>query len=90
MIRAPSLSLEELLADLLLVHYIIPFSSIQPLTLLLTTFLLQDGTIDYAEFAAMMRKGDGEVGRSRTMRNNLNFNLADAFVVNESTTKATD
>ncbi|KAJ0025622.1 hypothetical protein Pint_07726 [Pistacia integerrima] len=55
-----------------------------------------DGRIDYAEFAAMMRKGDSEVGRSRTMRNNLNFNLADAFGVNEpttvkeSTTEATD
>ncbi|XP_075639029.1 calcium-dependent protein kinase 11-like [Castanea sativa] len=44
-----------------------------------------DGRIDYGEFAAMMRKGDGGVGRSRTMRNNLNFNLADAFGVNDST-----
>ncbi|KAH8490176.1 hypothetical protein H0E87_022633 [Populus deltoides] len=40
-----------------------------------------DGRIDYGEFAAMMRKGDGGVGRTRTMRNNLNFNLADAFGV---------
>lgn len=39
-----------------------------------------DGNIDYAEFAAMMRKGDG-VGRNRTMRSNLNFSLADAFGV---------
>lgn len=43
-----------------------------------------DGRIDYAEFAAMMRKGDGGVGRSRTMRSNLNFNLADAFGVKET------
>ncbi|KAJ6360687.1 hypothetical protein OIU77_004660 [Salix suchowensis] len=40
-----------------------------------------DGRIDYGEFATMMRKGDGGVGRTRTMRNNLNFNLADAFGV---------
>ncbi|PIA47248.1 hypothetical protein AQUCO_01400140v1 [Aquilegia coerulea] len=33
-----------------------------------------DGQIDYSEFAAMMRKGNGGVGR-RTMRNNLNFDL---------------
>jgi hypothetical protein len=46
---------------------------------------LQDGRIDYGEFAAMMRKGDGGVGRSRTMRSNLNFNLADAFGVKDST-----
>ncbi|KAK4745053.1 hypothetical protein SAY87_011365 [Trapa incisa] len=38
-----------------------------------------DGRIDYGEFAAMMRKGDGGMGRNRTMRSNLNFNLADAF-----------
>lgn len=44
---------------------------------------MQDGRIDYSEFTAMMRKGDG-VGRSRTMRNNLNFNLADALGVNNS------
>lgn len=37
-----------------------------------------DGRIDYGEFATMMRKGDTEIG-SRTMRGNLNFNLADAF-----------
>ncbi|KAL3574238.1 hypothetical protein D5086_024851 [Populus alba] len=42
-----------------------------------------DGRIDYGEFAAMMRKGDGGVGRTRTMRNNLNFNLADAFGVDD-------
>ncbi|XP_022926208.1 calcium-dependent protein kinase 11-like [Cucurbita moschata] len=43
-----------------------------------------DGRIDYEEFAAMMKKGDGGgVGRSRTMRNNLNFNLADAFGIKD-------
>ncbi|KAL6338025.1 hypothetical protein AAG906_010589 [Vitis piasezkii] len=31
-----------------------------------------DGQIDYGEFAAMMRKGNGGIGR-RTMRNNLNL-----------------
>lgn len=46
----------------------------------------QDGRIDYGEFAAMMRQGDGGVGvgRTRTMRGNLNFNLADAFGVKDS------
>lgn len=43
-----------------------------------------DGRIDYGEFTAMMRKGDGGIG-SRTMRNNLNFNLADAFGINDTT-----
>lgn len=43
-----------------------------------------DGRIDYGEFAAMMRKGNKAVG-GRTMRNNLNFNLADAFGVKETT-----
>lgn len=47
--------------------------------------LLQDGRIDYGEFAAMMRKGDGGFGRSRTMRSNLNFNLAEAFGIKDST-----
>ncbi|KAL7231084.1 hypothetical protein ACSBR2_009370 [Camellia fascicularis] len=37
-----------------------------------------DGQIDYGEFAAMMRKGNGGVGR-RTMRGN--FNLGDALGV---------
>ncbi|KAA8538629.1 hypothetical protein F0562_028177 [Nyssa sinensis] len=37
-----------------------------------------DGRIDYAEFATMMRKGDAGIG-NRTMRRNLNFNLADAL-----------
>ncbi|KAG2314715.1 hypothetical protein Bca52824_017837 [Brassica carinata] len=37
-----------------------------------------DGKIDFSEFTAMMKKGDG-VGRSRTMMKNLNFNMADAF-----------
>ncbi|KAJ7969696.1 putative Calcium-dependent protein kinase [Quillaja saponaria] len=43
-----------------------------------------DGRIDYSEFAAMMKKGDEGVGRSRTMRRNLNFNIADAFGVQDS------
>ena len=33
---------------------------------------MQDGQIDYGEFAAMMRKGNGGIGR-RTMRSTLNF-----------------
>ncbi|XVF37212.1 hypothetical protein REPUB_Repub19eG0127300 [Reevesia pubescens] len=41
-----------------------------------------DGRVDYGEFAAMMRKGDG-IGRSRTMRSNLNFTIADAFGVKD-------
>ena len=49
-----------------------------------TLIILQDGRIDYGEFAAMMRKGDGGVGRSRTMRGNLKFNLAEAFGVKDS------
>eukprot|EP00262_Sarcandra_glabra_P018326 TRINITY_DN6526_c0_g1_i1.p1 TRINITY_DN6526_c0_g1~~TRINITY_DN6526_c0_g1_i1.p1 ORF type:complete len:433 (-),score=93.19 TRINITY_DN6526_c0_g1_i1:288-1586(-) len=43
-----------------------------------------DGQIDYSEFAAMMRKGNGGIGR-RTMRGNLNVNLGDAFRMTEST-----
>lgn len=39
---------------------------------------MQDGRIDYGEFATMMRKGNVGVS-SRTMRGNLNFNLADAL-----------
>lgn len=50
-----------------------------------------DGRIDYGEFTAMMRKGDAGVGSTtmsagvggRTMRSNLNFNIADAFGLNE-------
>ncbi|GLT52207.1 hypothetical protein SLA2020_255600 [Shorea laevis] len=42
-----------------------------------------DGRIDYGEFAAMMKKGDSEVGRSRTMRGNLNFTLAEEFGVKD-------
>ncbi|PSS31838.1 Calcium-dependent protein kinase [Actinidia chinensis var. chinensis] len=37
-----------------------------------------DGRIDYGEFATMMKKADPGLG-SRTMRGNLNFNLAEAF-----------
>uniref|UniRef100_A0A2P2KN03 non-specific serine/threonine protein kinase n=2 Tax=Rhizophora mucronata TaxID=61149 RepID=A0A2P2KN03_RHIMU len=44
-----------------------------------------DGRIDYGEFTAMMRTGDDGIGRSRTMRSNLNFSLADAFAVQAST-----
>ena len=53
------------------------------ISMILVWCFLQDGRIDYGEFAAMMRKGDGGVGRTRTMRNNLNFNLADAFGVDD-------
>ncbi|KAI4320171.1 hypothetical protein MLD38_033677 [Melastoma candidum] len=42
-----------------------------------------DGRIDYGEFVAMMRQGAG-VGRTATMRGNLNFNLADALGVKDS------
>ncbi|KAJ1404999.1 Serine/threonine-protein kinase, active site [Sesbania bispinosa] len=35
-------------------------------------FMAQDGQIDYGEFAAMMRKGNGGIGR-RTMRKTLNL-----------------
>lgn len=38
----------------------------------------QDGQIDYSEFAAMMRKGNGGIGR-RTMRNSLNISLGDVL-----------
>ena len=38
--------------------------------------MLQDGQIDYGEFAAMMRKGNGGIGR-RTMRSQIN--LGDAL-----------
>ncbi|OMO68703.1 hypothetical protein CCACVL1_19864, partial [Corchorus capsularis] len=48
-----------------------------------------DGRIDYGEFAAMMRKGDG-VGRSRTMRNSLNFTIVDAFDVKDSASSDTN
>lgn len=45
---------------------------------------LQDGRIDYGEFAAMMKAADEGIGRTRTMRNNLNFNLADALGVKDA------
>ncbi|KAM7515228.1 hypothetical protein LguiA_004811 [Lonicera macranthoides] len=45
-----------------------------------------DGRIDYGEFAAMMRKGDGGVG-SRTMRGNLNFKLEEAIEAAEKMAK---
>jgi calcium-dependent protein kinase len=34
--------------------------------------MFQDGRIDYGEFAAMMRKGNGGMGR-RTMRSKINL-----------------
>ncbi|XP_028782877.1 calcium-dependent protein kinase 4-like [Neltuma alba] len=43
-----------------------------------------DGRIDYGEFVAMMKQGDGGFGSGRTTRGNLNFNIADAFQVNDS------
>ncbi|KAL5558459.1 hypothetical protein UlMin_034670 [Ulmus minor] len=47
-----------------------------------------DGRIDYSEFTAMMRKVDGDVGgRIRTMRSNINFNLAEAFGVKDEKEK---
>ncbi|KAK9271434.1 hypothetical protein L1049_027025 [Liquidambar formosana] len=42
-----------------------------------------DGRIDYGEFTAMMRKGNIGLG-SRTMRSNLNLNLADALGVKDT------
>ncbi|KVH98777.1 Calcium-binding EF-hand [Cynara cardunculus var. scolymus] len=42
-----------------------------------------DGRIDYGEFAAMMRKADGE-HESRTMRRGLKFDVASAFGVDNS------
>ncbi|KAJ4766646.1 Calcium-dependent protein kinase [Rhynchospora pubera] len=38
-----------------------------------------DGQIDYSEFAAMMRKGNGTVGM-RTMKGNLNIDLGEVLV----------
>jgi len=47
-------------------------------------FCFQDGRIDYGEFVAMMKKGDDDtVGRSRTKKGNINFNIADAFGVKD-------
>ncbi|KAF7811719.1 calcium-dependent protein kinase 11 [Senna tora] len=43
-----------------------------------------DGRIDYGEFVAMMKKGDGGIGQSRTMKGNLNFILEDAYQVKDS------
>ncbi|XP_061376112.1 calcium-dependent protein kinase SK5 isoform X1 [Gastrolobium bilobum] len=43
-----------------------------------------DGQIDYGEFAAMMRKGNGGIGR-RTMRSTLNFIDALGIIGNGST-----
>ncbi|CAH9112970.1 unnamed protein product [Cuscuta europaea] len=41
-----------------------------------------DGRIDYGEFATMMKKGNAGLA-TRSMRGNLNFNLADAFRSND-------
>ncbi|KAK6923526.1 EF-hand domain [Dillenia turbinata] len=41
-----------------------------------------DGQIDYGEFAAMMRKGNGGIGRRTMMRSSLN--LADALGITEN------
>ncbi|KAJ4795534.1 Calcium-dependent protein kinase [Rhynchospora pubera] len=38
-----------------------------------------DGQIDYSEFTAMMRKGNGGIVGRRTMRNSLSIGLADAL-----------
>ena len=48
---------------------------------------MQDGRIDYNEFTTMMKKGaEGGAGiGSRTMRGNLNFNLAEALGTTDST-----
>lgn len=46
--------------------------------------VLQDGQIDYEEFAAMMRKGNGGIGR-RTMRNTIN--LGDALGLTKNGSK---
>jgi calcium-dependent protein kinase len=46
-------------------------------------FVLQDGQIDYGEFAAMMRKGNGGIGR-RTMTSTLNFRDALGIIGNGS------
>ena len=45
---------------------------------------MQDGQIDYGEFAAMMRMGNGGIGR-RTMRANLNLGEALGVVQPEET-----
>ncbi|CAJ1974745.1 unnamed protein product [Sphenostylis stenocarpa] len=44
----------------------------QPVRWVNGIFVVKDGQIDYGEFAAMMRKGNGGIGR-RTMRSTLNF-----------------
>ncbi|KAE8682245.1 Calcium-dependent protein kinase 4 [Hibiscus syriacus] len=42
-----------------------------------------DGRIDYGQFAEMMRTGDMGAGRSRSLRSNLTFSIADAFGVKD-------
>lgn len=45
--------------------------------------MVQDGQIDYGEFAAMMRKGNGGIGR-RTMRTTVNLGDALGLTTNGS------
>lgn len=56
--------------------------------MLMMFFLIfvQDGRIDYNEFVTMMKKGvEGGAGiGSRTMRGNLNFNLAEVLGATDS------
>lgn len=51
--------------------------------LMLMKALVQDGQIDYGEFAAMMRTGNGGIGR-RTMRRTINLGDALAVMANGS------
>uniref|UniRef100_K4AVY1 EF-hand domain-containing protein n=1 Tax=Solanum lycopersicum TaxID=4081 RepID=K4AVY1_SOLLC len=52
----------------------------------LMSFNRLDGRIDYGEFATMMKKGNTRFA-ARTMRDNLNFNLADAHGASDSEKK---
>ena len=56
---------------------------------LLGLWCMQDGQIDYGEFAAMMRKGNGGIGR-RTMRKTLNFRDALGLVGNGGSNQVID
>lgn len=49
----------------------------------ISLYVWQDGRIDYGEFATMMKKGNTGFA-ARTMRGNLNFNLADALGASDS------
>nr|GEU68268.1 calcium-dependent protein kinase 11-like [Tanacetum cinerariifolium] len=50
---------------------------------------VNDGRIDYAEFAAMIRKGDEEV-KSRTMKWSLNFDLAEVIGIDNNKDNSID